>query len=275
MDELEDVHYIALVLAADRHAGDAVARAAGVPCKALAPVGGIPMLRRVVNALQGSSHISHTMLIGPDRELLRLDPQIEQWLQADALAWQASASSPSASALNALERIPEQQPALITTADHALLSSVMVDHFLREATASEYDFVVGVARLDAVQARFPDTRRTPIRLRGGPYSGCNLFAVTTERGRRLADFWRRIEQERKHPRRVISGALGPVAVMRYLLGRLTLDEALARLSRRLDVKIGAVVMPFAEAAIDVDSPADLALVERIVAEVAGTAPIQA
>ena len=63
--------------------------------------------------------------------------------------------------------------------------------------------------------------------------------------------------------------------MRYLLGRLTLDEALARLSRRLDVKIGAVVMPFAEAAIDVDSPADLALVERIVAEVAGTAPIQA
>jgi GTP:adenosylcobinamide-phosphate guanylyltransferase len=265
---LEDPRYIALVLAADRQAGDAVARAAGVPCKALAPVGGVPMVRRVVQALQGSRQVGRTTLVGPARELLRLDPQLEQWLQAGTLAWQANASSPSASALSALERIPAQQPALVTTADHALLSSAMVDHFLEEATASDCDFVVGVARLETVQARFPDTRRTPIRLRGGPYSGCNLFAFTTARGRRLADFWRRIEQERKHPRRVISGALGPVAVVRYLLGRLTLDEALARLSQRLDVKIGAVVLPFAEAAIDVDSAADLQLVERIVAEAA-------
>ncbi|MCQ4319284.1 nucleotidyltransferase family protein [Stutzerimonas stutzeri] len=269
---MEDARYIALVLAADRHAGDEVARAAGVPCKALAPVGGVPMIRRVVDALQGSSQVSRTMLIGPDRELLRMDPLIEQGLITDMLGWQANANSPSASALNALQSLPKQQPALVTTADHALLSTAMVDYFLREATASNCDFVVAVAHLETVRARFPDTRRTPVRLRGGPYSGCNLFAFTTERSRRLADFWKRIEQERKHPRRVISGALGPLAVIRYLLGRLTLDQALARLSHRLDVKIGAVVLPFAEAAIDVDSPADLQLVERIVAARAASDP---
>jgi hypothetical protein len=54
-------------------------------------------------------------------------------------------------------------------------------------------------------------------------------------------------------------------VLRYLLGRLSLPEALDRMSGRLGFKAGAVVIPFPEAAIDVDSVRDLKLVEEIVA----------
>ena len=50
------------------------------------------------------------------------------------------------------------------------------------------------------------------------------------------------------------------------MGRLSLKEALDRISRRLGFKAGAVIMPFAEAAVDVDSVKDWELVERIVAE---------
>ncbi len=57
-----------------------------------------------------------------------------------------------------------------------------------------------------------------------------------------------------------------MAVLRYLMGRLSLEEALDRISRRLGFKAGAVIMPFAEAAVDVDSVSDLELVEKIVAE---------
>ncbi|MFC6477754.1 hypothetical protein ACFQDN_16285 [Pseudomonas asuensis] len=88
----------------------------------------------------------------------------------------------------------------------------------------------------------------------------------TERGHQLAPFWRRIEQERKRPWRVITGALGWTAVLRYLAGTLTLEQALSRLSHKLDMRIGAVVLPFAEAAVDVDTPADRQLVETILAE---------
>ncbi|WP_349616334.1 NTP transferase domain-containing protein [Azotobacter salinestris] len=255
-----------LVLAADRHAGDAVASAAGVACKALAPVGGVPMVHRVVQSLRKSRRVGRITLVGPARALLRRDAELERELASDALGWQENAASPSASAARALEGEDPLRPVLLTTADHALLSPAMVDHFLEQALASGCDFVVGVARLDTVRARYPDTRRTAIRLRGGPYCGCNLFAFTTAQGRRLASFWRGVEQARKRPWRVVGGALGPAATLRYLLGRLTLEQALARLSRRLGVKIGAVVLPFAEAAIDVDSAADLALVERILAQ---------
>ena len=47
----------AVVLAADRTSADPVALAAGVPCKALAPVGGRPMLLRVLDALSAAEEV--------------------------------------------------------------------------------------------------------------------------------------------------------------------------------------------------------------------------
>jgi len=57
-----------------------------------------------------------------------------------------------------------------------------------------------------------------------------------------------------------------MAVLRYLVGKLTLADALDRMSQRLGFRACAVDMPFAEAAIDVDSVADLELVEKIVSK---------
>jgi hypothetical protein len=86
----------------------------------------------------------------------------------------------------------------------------------------------------------------------------------TSRARSAADFWRQVESQRKRPRQVIVGALGWVAVTRYLVGRLSLNEALGKMSRRLGIRIGFVVMPFAKAAIDVDTVADWFFVQDIV-----------
>jgi len=52
-------------------------------------------------------------------------------------------------------------------------------------------------------------------------------------------------------------------VLRYLLGRLSLSEALARLSRRLQLRLGFVLLPFPEAAVDVDSVDDWIFVRRL------------
>jgi hypothetical protein len=116
-----------------------------------------------------------------------------------------------------------------------------------------------------VSSAYPDTRRTATRFADGAYCGCNLFAFLTPRARTAADFWRRVEAQRKHPLRVIK-VLGWMTVIRYLLGQLTLDDALRRVSQRLGFRAGAVIMPFAEAAVDVDSNQDRELVEKIVAE---------
>jgi hypothetical protein len=48
-----------------------------------------------------------------------------------------------------------------------------------------------------------------------------------------------------------------------LVGKPAAQRAFELISRRLGARVGVVVMPFAEAAIDVDSQADLELVSGI------------
>jgi GTP:adenosylcobinamide-phosphate guanylyltransferase len=272
LKEVEKLHmtedhpiFTALVLAADRGPDDPVARAAGVPCKSLATIGGIPMVFRVVEALKASAQVGDVNLCGPPESIVNQVGALKQLVASGDVRWFESQATPSTSAHYVLQRLSDEAPVLLTTADHALLDKRILDHFCSQAQDSGCDVVIGIARHDLVSSAYPDTRRTATRFADGAYCGCNLFAFLTPRARTAADFWRRVEAQRKHPLRVIK-VLGWMTVIRYLLGQLTLDDALRRVSQRLGFRAGAVIMPFAEAAVDVDSNQDRELVEKIVAE---------
>ncbi|RKR06944.1 GTP:adenosylcobinamide-phosphate guanylyltransferase [Kushneria sinocarnis] len=258
----------ALVLAADRGASDPVALDAGTRCKALAPIAGVAMLERVLGALETSRDVGRIHLAGPPRAIVDAEPALAEMLGADERYWHDSRSSPSASAAAALDEIERERPVLLTTADHALLDGAMVDEFLESARARGLDFAVALVRHETIMARFPEMRRTATRFADGAVCGCNLFAFMTPAGRELAGFWQRVENSRKKPWRVIAGTLGMRGALRYLAGRLTLEEALNRLSSRLGVRIGAVMLERPEAAVDVDSAEDRRAVEALLAAAA-------
>lgn len=251
--------FAALVLAGSRPERDPVAHAAGVSCKALAPVAGRALVLHVLDALRASPAIGPLWLSGPDRARLSECEELASLVAEGRVSWIATEASPAASTLRALRSMPDTAPVLVTTADHALLRPEMVEHFCARAVESGLDLVAGVASHEEVAAAFPELRRTALRFAGGAVSGCNLFAFLTPAARGAVELWIEVEHERKRPWRLVR-KLGWTAVARYLLGRLTLEEALARLSRRTNVALGVVRMPFPAAAVDVDSPADLAFV---------------
>jgi hypothetical protein len=257
--------FSAIIMAADRHAHDPVARAAGVACKALAPVAGIPMVLRVLDALEQSRQVGPRLLCGPPRLLLEQAGMLRSGIDAGDYGWTASRESPSASAADAMGQIPDSQAVLLTTADHALLNERIIDFFCTEARAADVDLLVGLAAYERVVAAYPEIHRTRLRFSNGDYCSCNLFAFMTPRSRTISTFWRKVERQRKQPWRVI-GILGWWPVFKYLMGRLSLQEALARISVLLEMKIGVVMLPFADAAVDVDSENDWHLVGQILAE---------
>ena len=256
--------FTAIVLAADREPENPVARAAGVRCKSLAPIAGIPMVFRVLDALSASERIKNQLLCGPPQSIMDQEPELNARVSSGRVRWIENLATPSSSAYHAMQSLPRDIPVLLTTADHALLSPRVIDHFCSEARSSGCDVVAALATHDTVTTTYPKTRRTAYRLGGSAYCSCNLFAFLTPRARAAANFWRRVEDQRKSPWRVIH-AFGWIAVLRYLSGRLTLAEALDRISRRLGFKAGVVVMPYPEAAIDVDSVRDWHYVEEIAA----------
>jgi CTP:molybdopterin cytidylyltransferase MocA len=262
--------FSAVVLAADRTAADPVALAAEVPCKALAPVGGRPMLLRVLDALAEAEEVNRSILCGPSADICDGVPELRDRMASGAVRWLPHQATPSTSALAALNSLPAEVPVLLTTADHALLSAPVIDYFCRQARASGCDVVAGLASHALTVARYPGMRRTKTRFRDGPYCGCNLYAFLTVESRAAADLWRRVEHQRKRPLKMI-GELGWLTALRYVLGALSLNDALRLISKRMGIKAGAVILPYPEAAVDVDSVDDWRFAQAIASR-SGAAP---
>jgi len=259
--------FAAIVLAADRRPPDPVARAAGAPCKSLTPLAGKPLLSRVIAALGQSRVIDRIVICGPREAFWR---NLTLPRPGKPVRWIPPAPSPSLSAWNGFEQVPREMPVLLTTADVAFPKAEVFDDFCRRALDSDADVTVGLVPLALVNERFPDVRRTALNFADGPFCTCNLFAFLTPQGRELVAFWRRLEQERKRPWRMIR-QLGIVPLLQYWRGRLTTAEVAERVEKRLGIRVRFVILSEPEAAIDIDTPEDLTLARRYL-EAAGRSP---
>ena len=81
-------------------------------------------------------------------------------------------------------------------------------------------------------------------------------------GIKALSFWQQAEADRKHPWR-IARRFGLMALLNYLLRRLSIADALKRLSAAADCSIGFVQLDHARAAVDVDTVEDQQLAEKI------------
>jgi hypothetical protein len=109
---------------------------------------------------------------------------------------------------------------------------------------------------------YPGSRRTGWKFADGRYCSCNLFAFLTPRSRQVAAFWQRAEALRKRPWRIVA-ILGVGLLVRYATGRLTLDGALRALSDASGARIRTILLPFPQAAVDLDTLDDWELVKRL------------
>lgn len=253
----------ALVLAGARPGLDPVAEVAGVPLKVLASVGEIPMVSRVLKVLEESSLVEQRVLCGPSWEMVQEQDVLRDLVHTKNIRWVAPQQGPSLSVKNFLDQSSQDFPLLVTTADHALLTVEMVEYFLGKASQTQADVAVALVPYAVVAEAYPQSKRTVIRFQGGGYCGCNLFFLRTPQAVRLVDFWAQVERERKRPLRLIR-RLGWVMLLRYICGFLSLPDALRELSQRMRLSITEIILPFPEAAIDVDTPEDLTLVNQIV-----------
>lgn len=249
----------ALVLAGTRAGGDALCLSEGVDSKAVIDIAGQPMLSRVLRALAASRAGLVPWVLGLEGVGLR---QAADGMDCQPVT--AQGRGPASSLLAALNG-QVSVPLLVTTCDHALLTPEMIDMFVEKSLQSGADLTVGLADRATIEAAYPETRRTYLRLGGDELSGCNLFYLATPQALAVIRFWQAVEQDRKKPWR-IAWRFGPLTALRILLSRRGGAAAVfALLSRRLGARVAPVILPFAEAAIDVDKPGDLALVREIYA----------
>lgn len=250
--------FTALVLAGVRPGGDPVAAYAQVEHKGLIRLEGRSLLARVLGALEAAGASRILVSTSSDAVAEALDG-LGLSIPVERLA---AAESPSLSVAQGAEAAGT--PLLVTTVDHALLQAEWVRRFLADAPA-DADLCALIAPEAAVEAAAPGVRRTWLKFRDGRYSACNLFLLRTPKALSAVRLWRTVEAYRKQPWR-IAAIIGPGMLLGYGLGLVSLDGAVRMLGHKAGMKAAAVRTPFGLAAVDVDKPADLDLVRRIVGE---------
>jgi GTP:adenosylcobinamide-phosphate guanylyltransferase len=251
--------WTAILLAGQRSGGDPLAAHFGLASKALIPVAGVSMLRRVADTLLDTPEIRCVVILAQDPEALMTGDAAPLRAQPRVVLAR-SGPGIATSIADVAGSVDAPWPVLITTADHVLLTSAMVSEFL--ADARDCDVAIGFGERQTVELSYPQTRRTWLRFSDGQFSGANLFALrNTKVGAALA-LWAGIEQHRKKGWKLI-GRFGPRLLLRALTRSISLGEGLQRAGQRLSIAARPIILSAAEAAIDVDKLGDLELAEAI------------
>lgn len=255
--------FTAIVLAGDRTAADP--HAGQLPGrKALLPLAGKPMAAYVLGALAAASEVA-SVTVAANR-VKEIEAGLKQaGVPLTRVRFAEGADSPVTSVLEVAKRERLPFPVLVVTADNPLLSGEVIDAFCEKALALKADAAVGVGEKSRLAKLFPNAARTWIPLRGDSYHGCNLFALMTPKALTAVRFWRRVEGRRKSAL-WLAARLGFGLFLGVLFRAVTLEGAFRAFSKSLGVSVKPVSPSDIRIAIDVDKPADAALVERILLE---------
>ena len=247
----------AIVLAGERQ--DELSTKPGIFTKVL----GKPAIERVIETLNKSDCSDHIYLVGPSPKTDTALRILENLLSLPTVSYVEPAEGPSKSAKLAFEVIGKT--ALLTTGDHALLTPKIVNDFCEEANKKTSDFIVGLVPYKNVKALYPGSRRTLLKFHDNILCGSNLFFLKTQKSKNVLNLWAKIEDNRKAPWKLVM-QFGVKILLKYLVGRLQSKEAFDYLSDRTNSNIDYILIDDARAAIDVDSPQDLILAEKILEE---------
>lgn len=244
----------AVVLAGGRVSG-LFARKAGTQVKALVSVGGVPMLRRVTEALLAAT--GRVCVVGPEavREAA-----------APGCLWEPEGRSAPENALAGVRRLAAEagegaaeRKVLLCAVDTPFLSPTALRAFLERSP--EADLCMPVVRRERFEATYPGGFGIYVRLVEGAYTGgCQwLLRPTPLFGSQ--ELLARLHYARKS-QLAMARTLGGAFVWRLITRRLSLADVEKRLSELTGCSCRAVPDCAPELAFDVDTIFDLRDAER-------------
>ena len=236
-----------IVLAAQRRGiADPLAERFGVSHKCLVPIAGRPLIAHVIATLQRHPSVGEI--------IVSVEPA------AFAAITGALPAPPANSPPVRFAAAWHEGPLLITTADNVLLTCESIDAVLAGLKCS--DAVVAMTTRKAVLAAHPEGQRRFYELRCGAYSNCNLYGLAGSQALAAAEAFRSGGRFAKNAGRIVR-AFGLTNLILLRLRLISLQGGLARISRRLGVRIAPVVLADGSQAIDVDNDRTYAVVDTL------------
>jgi len=222
-------------------------RARGVERIPLLRVGGETVLARVCRCLLTGGGCEHVHVLAPPEVELPDDPAVSRAPYTGGIVDDV---------LSCVSQLTSGEAVLVASGDMPLLTPEAVAALCEYAAGSGAVCVYPLGEREAVEARFPGTKRTYRRVGGKDYTGGNVFWLSRDWFLERGPLFRELFARRKDPIG-LARLFGLWFTLRVLFGWVTLEYIERYLSRLLRGQIRAAVLPFPELAVDLDKNADL------------------
>ncbi len=235
-----------------------MAAATGVENRALTPLGSRTMLDCVVSALDAAPSLGRIFVVGavPRSRLYTAVPGQETLLD---------------NLMAGLMAAGDQERVLVSTSDIPFVTPAALEDFARRAAATGADLCCSYVPLAACLRKYPEMKRTAIRLAEGRFTLGNVMLVNPRFLARHQEAITEAYAARKSPAQM-ARLLGPSLLARLLGAQIALPGLLsvkkleAAVSRVLgEAKAVGICSAYAEIGTDVDKPEDVVRARRILA----------
>jgi len=229
--------------------------------KALLDVAGKPMVQWVLDAISGAESVERVVLISlPEETGLKCSKPITYLPDQGGLLENVRGGIEKAVEIN-----PEAKHVLTVSSDIPTIQPEMIDWMVAENSKSDLDLYYTVIRREVMEKRFPESKRSYTLLKDAELCGGDLNMIRASTVYANVDLWDQIVAARKS---VVKQAalLGYGNLLLLLSRQLTLDGAIKRVTKKMNITGKAVISPYAELGMDVDKPHQLEIVRAELAE---------
>lgn len=226
-----------------------------VHIKGLVPIAGKPMVEWVVIALRAAESVGEIAVVVPTAE------NLGSWTElVDHVV--VSDQSFIDNAIAGTSIFQNGRPVLGCTGDLPALSPAAIDDYIRRSLESGAEFCYPLVRAEDMEAQFPGSQRTYVKVAGGSVTGGNTVLVSANLLRRNRDIGQRLFETRKSPV-AMARVIGLPFIFKYITGRLRVDDVERKMEQLLDAKCAAIYTSHASIGADVDKPIDVVVAERV------------
>jgi len=225
--------------------------------KALLDIAGKPMAQWVLDALQKSPKIHNIVVIGlNERDGLNASEKV---------VFLPNQGKMLANIVAGFKKIKEMDPSseriIIASSDIPGITTEMVEWLINEVEKDPSDIHYGVIKKEVMEKRYPDSRRTWSALKDMEVCGADISVANYRMATEHLNTWEELIGSRKSPFRQ-AATIGFMTLILFVMKKLTLEDAVRRVSESLKIKGKAIVWPWAEAGMDVDKPHQLEILRR-------------
>jgi NDP-sugar pyrophosphorylase family protein len=220
--------------------------------KALLEIEGKPMVQWVLDALSGAVKVENVVLIG-----LTEDSGVTCSKPITFIPNKISMIENILGGINkVLEINPSATRVMMVSSDIPAITTEMLDWEVETTLKSDVDLCYTVVKREVVEARYPGSRRTFVKLKDVEVCGGDLNVLHTSVVSINPEIWERLVATRKNPIKQ-AAIIGFDTLFLMMFRTLTLDAAVKKVTGHLHMTGRAVICPYAEIAMDVDKPNQL------------------